>query len=45
MNSQLRRDLEALGNKKRLVEEEKDRLRHEMNSLQDQVRPVTQLED
>lgn len=38
VNSQLRRDLEALGNKKGLVEEERNRLRHEMNGLQDQVR-------
>ena len=37
VNLQLREDLESLGNKKIIVEEERGRLKQENNSLRDQV--------
>lgn len=38
MNTQLKKDLETLGDKKRIAEEERDRLLRDLNQLQDQVR-------
>lgn len=37
MNTQLRSDLESLGNKKRIADEERDRIAREVTSLRDEV--------
>ena len=38
VNMALRKDMEAMGDKQRHMEEEKGRLTHQLNHLQDQVR-------